>query len=363
MFDSKKNEYVKFQKEWHDWIIYENVGGLATALDEGQEIDEILSDAFPEEKWTGFSVAAANGALVSMGFLRSKGAMRDLPDGSGRTPMARAAERGQVAALRQLASWRADANVKDVKGLTALHLAAASGSAESVRIVLEAGGEPNAKDEKGDTPLHFAARGASAKMVEYLMQGGASGTAENDAKKTPEEVCRDADLKALIKNGRKSSSNSFMGMSIPTGASSISVPGSGGNVAHQSHSSSSQPPSNSARPVAPVSWPSYEETLAEAKDEGMLLAEGRVLAETNEGPVSSKAFATSDGLLIIQNEENFLETIALESDSLERLSDDDKLFFETNEGMRIQARASEDGEFSVSPARLVPPSKRRLGRV
>jgi uncharacterized protein len=115
--------------------------------------------------------AARSGDTPSMKLLLEHGALVDLPQVAGATPLMVAVGLGAnsidtrgkfrteldaVASAQALLDAGADVNARDANGRTALHAAAALGYNDVVRLLVERGADVAAKDAEGSTPVDAA---------------------------------------------------------------------------------------------------------------------------------------------------------------------------------------------------------------
>lgn len=232
-------EKEQFQREWHDWSRSENIDGLKQALEEGQPIDEIVTNGM-----TSATIAASHDLMRLFEFLREQGADLALPDASGRTPLMCAAFTGSKRVAQKMLS-RAGAEKhlaeRDAEGKQAIHFAAQRGQTSLIEILLSKGGDANAQDSKGQTPLHYSMVGGSPAAVKALLSAGASASITDNDGKPPEKMrgalaaCR----AALTEGGSDHGMGSFASLSSSLGASMSSSMGSSASTAHSSGSSSS----------------------------------------------------------------------------------------------------------------------------
>merc|ERR1712100_920248 len=86
-------------------------------------------------------------ALIS--FLTKNGLPFNAADGSGRTPLIRAAGAGNAAYITALLETGADKDMCDQQGRSALHHAASGNHIDSLALLLQAGFDMDAKDQEG----------------------------------------------------------------------------------------------------------------------------------------------------------------------------------------------------------------------
>uniref|UniRef100_A0A8C0EQD9 Uncharacterized protein n=1 Tax=Bubo bubo TaxID=30461 RepID=A0A8C0EQD9_BUBBB len=161
-------------------------------------------DALNSSSETLLHVAAANGHLMIMEYLISKGAKTDVKDRKGRTPLHRAAEKGHGDAVKMLLQHGAYMYSLDTEGKTPLHLAAQKNHSHIVKMILKeearsyrnkhnflhmaalkdesrlakmllkAGASTEGKDERGQTALSYAVSQGSENTAKVLLEAGAS---------------------------------------------------------------------------------------------------------------------------------------------------------------------------------------------
>jgi ankyrin repeat protein len=123
-------------------------------------------------------LAAHNGNVEMLRYLKAAGSWLDVPDKFGRTALHYAVQAGSAPAVGQLLSWRAcDVNVRTTDGATPLHFAAVSGFVEVAELLIDAGADVNAVkvDEGGveSTALRVAVFNDKPEVVELLLKAGA----------------------------------------------------------------------------------------------------------------------------------------------------------------------------------------------
>ena len=115
------------------------------------------------------------------------------------------AEKGDVAAVRALLARGALPNVPDRKGATPLMLAAGRGYSEVVELLLKHGADPNRRDRDGDTALKYAAWNDDVFVVEALIAGGADMNLASELNITPLRVAATSGnttvVEALLRRG------------------------------------------------------------------------------------------------------------------------------------------------------------------
>ncbi len=130
--------------------------------------------------------AAYGGHVAAMGWLKAQGADINAWDDNGLTPMHSAAYGGQVAAMGWLKAQGADVNTRDKKyGRTPMHLAARNGQVATMRWLKAQGADINVRDDDGDTPMHEAAWGGRVAAMGWLKAQGADINARRNDGLTP----------------------------------------------------------------------------------------------------------------------------------------------------------------------------------
>jgi ankyrin repeat protein len=101
------------------------------------------------------------------------GAVVDVINAVGSTPLILAACNGHVEAMHALLDAGADVNKSDCAGTTALHYAGANGHIEVVDALTKAGADINFRDKAGRTPLMHASLNSRVAAQQSLLQAGA----------------------------------------------------------------------------------------------------------------------------------------------------------------------------------------------
>ena len=162
--------------------------------------------------WGGPSVgaeihdAARRGEMAEiMRLIEADGAVIELADANGRTPLFTAAFAGQSEAVALLVASGAALDTGDGSGRTALHAAAGKGYEEAAALLLANGAAVNARDIAGGTPLFIAAGKGRVRVAGLLIAAGADLDARNDAGATPLHAAakRGAEevIRLLLENG------------------------------------------------------------------------------------------------------------------------------------------------------------------
>jgi hypothetical protein len=212
IFDMQRDDELRrYALEWHSFAITGNTGGLQTALDEGQDIND-LALAADGEHFTGLSAAASAGAERAVEFLVGSGAQINLPDPSGLTPLMRVAKSAPMTTARLLMNLKADPNGRGENGRTALHEAARYDRADLCQLLVQRGADLSARDVEGRTPLHAAALSPRGLGVIALLRAGADPEATDlDGKKPAEVKGATAASRQALKNGAEPDHGGFGG--------------------------------------------------------------------------------------------------------------------------------------------------------
>jgi cytohesin len=120
-------------------------------------------------KVSALNQAANAGNRAMVEFLLSRGADINVKAWQGKTPLHTAVEEGFQAVTEVLLANKADVNAQDNSGDMPLHLAAQRGQTKIVQMLLAAGADPNAENKMGRTPLSFAAESSSTEAVKMLL--------------------------------------------------------------------------------------------------------------------------------------------------------------------------------------------------
>jgi len=124
-------------------------------------------------------------------FLLDQGANPKISENRGYTPLHGAALMGNFDALKILLSFGADIGVSSENGLTPLHSAALGDAPTVIRYLLGKGGNIEACTSYGRTPLHYAAGSGNINAIRALISFGANRNAVDDSGRTPLELFYD----------------------------------------------------------------------------------------------------------------------------------------------------------------------------
>jgi ankyrin repeat protein len=119
-------------------------------------------------------------------YLVKQGALVDLKDKGGFTPLIEAVTRGNKAAVETLLDSEADINLPGgLKNYTPLQYAIIQCDEEILDIFLENKINPNVRSEAGFTLLHYGALGGSVGIVKTLLASGVDINAKDNIGRTP----------------------------------------------------------------------------------------------------------------------------------------------------------------------------------
>jgi ankyrin repeat protein len=133
---------------------------------------EAGADATTADAWGSTALHLATDAVVAEMLLRA-GAPLDAADAESRTPVHQAVAGGHDDVVHLLLSKGASVQSADRDGRTPLHLAAAAGRALTVEKLLEHGANPNLRDGEGRSPLAWAELAGHKHVAAALRRRGA----------------------------------------------------------------------------------------------------------------------------------------------------------------------------------------------
>ncbi len=144
--------------------------------------------------------AARRGEMAEIvRLIEADGAVVDLRDGNGRTPLFTAAFAGRSEAVALLLASGAGLEMGDRNGRTPLHAAAGKGHEEAVALLLSQGVAVDARDIVGETPLYMAALKGREEVARLLLAGGADAGARNDGRATPLHAAAGGGATAVVR--------------------------------------------------------------------------------------------------------------------------------------------------------------------
>lgn len=186
IFGQANTDKIRYQREWHDWARSENLASLQEALEDGQDINEVVMDGL-----SAASICALEGKVRLFEFLREKGADFTLFDGNKMNTLMCSAKAGTVKIAAKILARgepKTALSALNENRQTVLHFAASTGRADMIQFLLSKGAEVNVKDIDGNTPLHMSMLGNSALAVKLLLSAGADTNAENAKNQTPAKM-------------------------------------------------------------------------------------------------------------------------------------------------------------------------------
>ena len=149
-------------------------------------------------------LAAMNGDLANLKLLTKKGAHIKTADHAGKTALHFAAIKGYQAAMMYLLDQGADINAEVDTGYTALHDAVNEGNFDSVKFFVDHGARINVQNnEERYTALHCAVLNKDIKIVALLLEKGADVYAKDKDNATSahlliEGILEDKDVEVAI---------------------------------------------------------------------------------------------------------------------------------------------------------------------
>jgi len=152
-----------------------------------EDLDKALSEA---------SVAADVGKVRT---LIKKGARVNAMDDSGRQPLHYATYYGRIDVMKLLIAGGAKIDAGSDQNNQPLHWAALQGHGEAAELLLARGAKVDAVNVENWRPLHHAAHTGRKEVVALLLEHGADPRVLNRKGHTPHAVCRDGEIKALLK--------------------------------------------------------------------------------------------------------------------------------------------------------------------
>ena len=166
-------------------------------------------DVRDRDGWTPLHVAGGCGSIDVMRWLLQRGADVNAQMKSRWTPLHRAARNMNLEAVQVLLEYNPDTSLRDEIGDTPLHdvlsqigLSTERNVAEIVRRLLEYGADPNIPRANGSTPLHEASFLGSLEVTRLLLSHGASVDEQDDEGWTPLEIASSKELaKLLLEHG------------------------------------------------------------------------------------------------------------------------------------------------------------------
>ena len=165
----------------------------------------------------GFERAIEVGNERAVKIFLKTGVKANEKDGSGFTPLLKAASLNRTSVAAVLIDAKADINVRDLQGFTPLHWAAFKGYPEMTKLLVERGADVNAKSNMGLTPIMQATMWGHDRIVAYLLSKGARpNEADNEGLTALHSAVSDGHakvVKALMTAGADPNVKSAKGLS------------------------------------------------------------------------------------------------------------------------------------------------------
>lgn len=165
-------------------------------------------NSLDESKRTPLHYAAESGHLELVKMLCNKGAIRDLKDKDGKTPLDLASDAHKDDVFEYLSGKEEDVNkvLEDVdeedkaKGLgkRAIHKAVKSENSIQVKKLISKKADLSVQTTTGATPLHLAAKLESAEIARALLEAGADPNSEDHDKKRPLHIAASKGNKEVV---------------------------------------------------------------------------------------------------------------------------------------------------------------------
>ncbi len=148
----------------HESVQRDDTSALEAAIKEGASLNEQDSDG-----WNALMYAAKGGNVDALSMLLKAGALPDISDRLGRTPLhlASAAPAEISSSLIQAGT---DVNSRNAGGVTALMLAAGGGRRDIVELLLAAGARMDLKDYQGSSVVEWSRRSSDQSFTKELKQ-------------------------------------------------------------------------------------------------------------------------------------------------------------------------------------------------
>ncbi|TMW56974.1 hypothetical protein Poli38472_002899 [Pythium oligandrum] len=163
--------------------ILKNYRNVSLALIRSRRIE--LNTATRDGAWTPLHLAVMTEEIAIVRELLEHGAMVDMVDQDGQTPLLQACLGGQLDVVQLLLSSGANPAHQNKQAHSALHYLAAFCRDRPMLVdLIGRGADVNAKSLKLNTPLHFAAMNGNEVATEVLMTHGANVSAINEDKHT-----------------------------------------------------------------------------------------------------------------------------------------------------------------------------------
>jgi len=142
---------------------------LLGAICKRKEIKAHINEQNNVLEWTPLHCAASEGQVESLKLLHKAGALLDLKNKEGCSPIHVAAGKNNLSILTELIERGAHIDDTDSKSnWTPLHYASFQNQIEAVEWLVKHGAKPGAKDKHGFTPIFAGAQGGNIKVVQFL---------------------------------------------------------------------------------------------------------------------------------------------------------------------------------------------------
>ena len=150
----------------------------------GGKVNEINAK-INEENETLTHLAAQEGCVDVLDWLKQRGANVNARDRNGWVPMHSAALENRIAVMKWLKEQGVDVNVRNQNGWTPMHVAALEGHVAAMKWLREQGVDVNVKDDHGNTPMQVATKAGRTAVVKWLKEQGVDINARDNEGRTP----------------------------------------------------------------------------------------------------------------------------------------------------------------------------------
>jgi len=145
-------------------------------------------------------LAASEGRVDVLEWLRAQGANLHATDNLDETPVFLAASNGRIGAMSWLAEQGAEINLKDRNGWTPMFTATMFGHIEAMAWLKERGLDVSARDHGGQTPMFFAARTGRVEVMAWLTSQGAEVNVKANDGRTPLSIAGSDEAKKWLRD-------------------------------------------------------------------------------------------------------------------------------------------------------------------